>query len=89
MNGEEPSELQWHLDKRVPIAVISTLLIQSAAILWWAAGVSFRIDQLEKSDIARSTQADRIVRVETRLDAVFMSLDEIKHLLRTPADQRR
>jgi hypothetical protein len=81
-------ERQWHLDKKVPIALIVTLLAQSGVILWWAAGISFRIDQLEKSDIMRAPQAERLIRLEEQMHSITVGLDEIKHLLRTPPDRR-
>ena len=30
----------WHLDKRVPLTIILTILIQTSAIIWWASGIS-------------------------------------------------
>ena len=39
---------QWHLDKKVPIAVIVTILLQTGAIIWWAAGASERLTALER-----------------------------------------
>lgn len=38
---------QWHLDKRVPIALIFTLFIQSAAAIWWAASINERMSANE------------------------------------------
>jgi hypothetical protein len=33
---------QWHLHKRVPVALILTLLGQMVVAIWWAAGPSTR-----------------------------------------------
>lgn len=38
---------QWHLDKRVPIALIFTLFVQSAAAIWWAASINERMSANE------------------------------------------
>ena len=27
----------WHLDKRVPVAIIATLTFQTMGVIWWAA----------------------------------------------------
>lgn len=43
---EDPQTSHWHLDKRVPLALIVTIAIQTAAALWWAASVTFRVDGL-------------------------------------------
>jgi peptidoglycan hydrolase CwlO-like protein len=34
---------QWHLDKRVPIALIVTLCLQTSAAIWWAASINERM----------------------------------------------
>lgn len=71
----------WHLDRRVPIALILTILIQSGSALWWAAGVSAKVDTLERQAATNSNQAERIVRLETKMDAIFGSLSDIKAIL--------
>jgi hypothetical protein len=29
----------WHLDKRIPIALIVTIALQTAMAVWWAAAI--------------------------------------------------
>lgn len=36
---------QWHLDKRVPIALIFAIMVQSASAIWWAASMSERMNE--------------------------------------------
>jgi hypothetical protein len=76
------SDSQWHLDKKVPIAVIVTILIQTGAIIWWAAGASERITALERQAAAAAPQSERLTRVETKLEAVTEGITEIKTILR-------
>lgn len=71
----------WHLDRRVPIALIITILIQSGSALWWAAGVSAKVDTLERQAMTNSNQVERIVRLETKMDAIFGTLADIKAIL--------
>jgi hypothetical protein len=49
----------WHLDKRVPIALILTIAMQTSAAIWWASSVSERIGQVERAQdvIARRAEA--------------------------------
>jgi len=54
----------WHLDRRVPIAVIVTLMMQSAAALLWAGAADERISTLE----ARSGRIDEMVERTVRLE---------------------
>jgi hypothetical protein len=49
---------QWHLDKRVPIALIVTIALQTAMGVWWAASTT-RAVEMNRRDIVRlETQAD-------------------------------
>ena len=34
---------QWHLDKRVPIALIFAIALQTGGALWWAASIQTRV----------------------------------------------
>lgn len=75
----------WHLDKKVPLALIVTIVVQTCAIVWWASQASARLDQLERRVEASAPQAERIIRVETKIEAMFESLSEIKNLIRRTA----
>jgi hypothetical protein len=81
-------ERQWHLDKKVPIALILALAVQTVAIVWWAAALSVRVDSLERAALAVAPQAERIVRVETKMDMLTATLTEIKAMLRNPRELR-
>ena len=68
----------WHLDKKVPIALIFTMLVQFAAGIWFASQLSGRVDQntrdilrLEamQSETGRDSadMRNRIIRIEEKL----------------------
>jgi hypothetical protein len=42
------SDLQWHLDKRIPIATILAILGQAIALGWMASSMDSRIAALER-----------------------------------------
>lgn len=71
-------DTKWHLDKKFPIALIATISIQTATIVWWASGITERVNVLERSATASAPQADRLTRVEVKLDAVQDGISEIK-----------
>lgn len=75
-------EEQWHLDRKVPIAVIVTILIQSGVFVWWASDANSRLGAVEKRLEASAPQADRLTRVEVQLDAVKEGISDIKAMLR-------
>ena len=78
MNNDDK---HWHLDRKVPIALIVAIAIQTGTGIWWAAGVNTRVEQLERQTNNTAPQAERIVRLETKMDGIFASLAEIKQLL--------
>ncbi len=45
----EPDEKAWHLDRRVPVALILAVVGQGAVGIWWMAGLSSRVSHLETS----------------------------------------
>lgn len=82
----QKDDRRWHLDKRVPVALIVTILVQSGAAIWWAAGQSERVNALERADAARAiaapVAADRLTRVEVKVDNALEGIAEIKRLIR-------
>jgi TolA-binding protein len=56
----------WHLDKRIPIALIVSLIIQTGVATWWMADLSNRVDTATASNIAQDA---RIVAVENSANA--------------------
>ena len=71
---------QWHLDRRVPIALIVTILIQAGGILAWGNGITSDvasmqrdIGELKSESTSRTTKLDQLIRVEERLQYVVES----------------
>lgn len=94
----DKSDSQWHWDRKVPIALIVTLVVlfagQTWTAAWWASKTDARIETLEKQNAASgpqaATQGDRLTRVETKLEAVQDGIGEIKSILRKePLPRRR
>lgn len=78
------ADAKWHFDKRIPIALIFALGVQTATIVWWAATVSARIERLEEKTSVVAPQSDRLTRVEVQLEVVKDGVSEIKRILQTP-----
>ncbi len=72
----------WHLDKRVPVALIFAMCIQTAGIVWWGATTSERLSNLERRVESTSPQADRLTRVEVKLDNIADAIADIKQTIR-------
>ena len=54
----------WHLDKKVPLALIFALLIQTATAFWWAAKLESKVD----SNTIAVREVSKIKSVVTRID---------------------
>lgn len=86
----DKSDAQWHWDRKVPVALIVTLIVvfagQTWTAAWWASKTDARIEILEKQSTAAgptaADQGNRLTRVETKLEAVQDGISEIKSILR-------
>lgn len=55
--GSDNSHPRFSVDS---VALIAALLVQAAAIIWWAAGIDSRIDNYEKRLAKAETQNEQI-----------------------------
>lgn len=67
----EAPDTSWHLDKRVPIALICTLLAQTFILGWWTSRIDSRVASLEKADETRTSQA-------TQLNSIAVDIAALK-----------
>ena len=75
---KDPAGSFWHIDKKVPAALILTIMVQTAGIAYWVGALSNRVDQLERSLITRTGDGDRITRLEVKLENMVESLHRIE-----------
>ena len=80
---------RWHIDKRVPLAMLLAIAIQSAGLIWWLSSLGERVNTLERNAASSSAiampQSDRLTRVEVKLDSLKEGLLELKDLIRRPS----
>ena len=89
----ESTPTHWTLDKRVPISIIITIVLQTIAFVYlgttWKADIDHRIGSLEKEgiarsavdlrlDVIRSAQDTRITILEQKFDFIQQSLQRIE-----------
>lgn len=82
MSGGAEDCRHWTVDRRVPLAMILAIVLQTAGLVWWASSLSERVNVLEKRADASAPQGDRLTRVEVKLEGVQSGIDEIKRLIR-------
>jgi hypothetical protein len=97
--AELAADRRWHLDKKVPIAIIVTLLIQTGGIIWWARGIDKtqadqqrRIEAIEKATndaaLSRESVTAKMASIETALKYQNDTLIEIKAAVRDLVQRR-
>jgi hypothetical protein len=68
----------WHLDRRVPIAIIGALIMQTMLLGWWTSKVDSRIENLERSDMRTDTLIQsRIKMADDRFEGLQRDRDRI------------
>lgn len=78
----EHHDNKWHLDRRVPIALIFAIVVQTVILVSWLSTLGERVNNLERARDATAPQADRLTRVEVKLEGVQSGIEEIKRLIR-------
>lgn len=72
----------WHLDKKVPIALVLAIVGQTFGLGWYASSISFRVSALEqasptalsefsKLENAREATNIAVARIETKMDSLL------------------
>lgn len=80
--SQPDDDAKWHLDRRVPLAMILAIIMQTGTFIWWASSLTERVNTLERERVATAPQGDRLTRVEVKVEGVQTSLDRIERLIR-------
>ena len=73
-----PQTHGWHLDKKVPIGLIFTILVQAGMVIWAIADIKKDVELL-KQDTAALHQRDTM-QADTLRDAMKMLQDQFTRL---------
>lgn len=98
MSPARNADEHWSFDKKIPLAVIMALFVQTAGMVWWVSKQESRITALEQSGVAGLTRLDAtdkavsdsgktIARIEERQTAAFDASKRIEAKLDKLADQ--
>lgn len=68
----------WHLDKRVPLVLVATIVLQSFAAVWWASAINERMRLFEASLLRADDQGGRIIKLEAQTDTSIKTLDRVE-----------
>jgi Tfp pilus assembly protein PilO len=87
MSQQDPATGPWHLDKRVPVALLLAIVIQTFGVGWWAASISERVSSLESTRTEDKGTGSRLAVLESQMNDIKSSLQRIESQL-SPAQQR-
>ena len=90
---------EWHLDKKVSIAVIIVLLSNTCAVTWWASGMEHRAQQSETEIALLKKRADdhdlfqrslmvELATIREKVSAQVDTMRRIEVILEKKADRR-
>lgn len=71
------AEAYWHLDKRVPVALIITMASWIATTIWWASALDNRVEVLEKMALKNQGVETRLVRIEEGQDWLKKGMERL------------
>jgi len=74
-------EEHWKIDKRVPFALIVTMLLQVAGALIWATQLDARVGNVEQQMVSDSSLSEKFARLDERLEGMKQNMDGIKRQL--------
>lgn len=69
------------IDKKITVGVILALIVESAGVFAWAGATGERLREVEVRVAAQSQMAERLARVEVKLDLAGAQLTRIKRKL--------
>lgn len=59
----------WHLDKRIPIALITATVVQTGALIWWAATLTSQV-----AGHSEAISEFRAARINERLPVIELQI---------------
>lgn len=69
------------IDKKITVGVILALIVESAGVFAWAGATGERLRAVEVRVAAQSQMAERLARVEVKLDLAGAQLTRIERKL--------
>lgn len=66
----------WHLDKRIPITLIITIIIQTMGVTWWASNVEARVSEQQAKFGFLADYMQRQNENDKQVTATLARLDE-------------
>jgi len=69
------------IEKKLTLAVVLAVVVESAGVLIWAGGASERLKEVEVRVAAQAAMAERLARMEVHLELAAAQLNRIEKKL--------
>ncbi len=66
------------IDKKITVGLILALIVESAGVFAWAGATGERLREVEMRIVAQSQMAERLARVEVKIDLAGAQLTRIE-----------
>lgn len=76
--------LAWSLERKISLAALGAILMQSASVLIWAGQTAQRIEQLERNQPPAQHLSERIARLEEQAEFIRDTLQRIEYKIEHP-----
>ena len=76
--GHDPATGPWHLDKRIPVALILAIAAQTGGGIWWASGINERVATLERDNNYSKRDGERLAVLESQMTDIKLILQRIE-----------
>lgn len=78
---------EWHLDRRLPVGMIITILFQCGGGIWLAAQMDGRVDTLETQHVENLRMDKEIYGIQSDMSAIRLTLIRIETHLEKQDDR--
>lgn len=85
-NRPMTQDRHWHLDRKVPLALMLTIAFQTGIFIWWAAQLSERVNTLERSAVLYAPQDQRLTRMEVKIENVEKVMIRLERLIESKSN---
>ena len=72
------ADSHWTLDRRVPIVLILSIVLQSAGLFMWVGALTSRVSELETKAVRAIDAGDRVIGLEAEMREVRRVLQRIE-----------
>lgn len=78
---EQTHKQHWSVDRKVPLALIFAIFMQTAGAFWWAGKVDSRLTYLEATNENTEKAIKELTEIKIHMQYQRESLEEIKLIL--------